>query len=168
MWSPLDADFVISGSGDFTVQIWKISDHEAIMPTEKPPSKKIRTKKKKNQLVKSPMSNESVEEVSKTTQSDSPIIVFEKKSIVKKESKKKTTYFPAYTKSLNNKAAVLSSVKTLLTQLKVENDTEKKEDNGENDVEIKENEMENVPSIFAGKESVSEIIKKESKKSGDI
>lgn len=48
MWSPLNPDLIISGSADFTVRIWKLSEQEVKLPVEnlvKP--KKVRTKKKK-------------------------------------------------------------------------------------------------------------------------
>lgn len=214
MWSPLDPDYLVSGSADFTVQIWKISDQEAIMPTEKT-SRKVKTKKKKNHLDKCLKSNENDEEMTKMKTSESQNSI-EKKSNSKKDSKKRA-YFSVYSKRLNNKSCVLASIKTLLKSMKGENEEmetrkeiEEKEGSEEETIEKKteekieigekmgirekietkeksetkgniktkennektefrdddedvENAETNVPSIFAGKEQVLDIIKEESK-----
>lgn len=163
MWSPLDPDFIITGSADFTVKIWKLSDHEAVMPTI---SKKVRTKKKKHQIEKS-SKTEGEEEALKMKQSDSQNSIHEKKNATKKDLKKKINTFPVYNKTLNNKAAILSSVKTLLKSVKGEDDP-KIEEVKDNDEEKEITEDEYVPSIFAGKESVLKIIEEESKDFGYI
>ena len=165
MWSPLDPDFIITGSADFTVQIWKLSGLEAVMPTGKSLSKKVKTKKKKHQVEKSPKA-EVEEEASKMKQNDSQNSIYEKKNITKKDLKKKMTYFPVYNKALNNRAAILSSIKSLLENIKSESDleTEVKDDDEEKKLKEKdEKEDEFVPSIFAGKKSVLKIIEEESK-----
>ena len=51
MWSPLDSDLIITGSADFFLKIWKISEQSISMPKEtKLAAKKIRTKKKPNEI----------------------------------------------------------------------------------------------------------------------
>ncbi|XP_033216960.1 gem-associated protein 5 [Belonocnema kinseyi] len=159
MWSPLDPDFIITGSADFTVKIWKLSDHEAVMPTI---SKKVRTKKKKHQIEKSSKAEGEEEATAalKVKQSDSQNSIHEKKTATKKDLKKKITTFPVYNKTLNNKTAILSSVRTLLKSIKSENDPEMEEVK-DNDEEKDITEEECVPSIFAGKESVLKIIDSE-------
>lgn len=211
MWSPLDPDYLISGSADFTVQIWKISEQEAIMPTEKPTSRKIKTKKKKNHIDKSSSivkNNENEDEISKMKSSESQnSINAEKKNNNSKKDSKKRAYFPIYSKRLNSKTAILASIRTLLKSIKGENESEdeyKKQEaddneNGENSEDVGDGKNEenkerkekveekletnenndtmesnendktletdetNVPSIFAGKEQILDIIKEESK-----
>lgn len=126
MWSPLDPDFMISGSADFTVQIWKISEQEAIMPTEKPTSRKVKTKKKKNNLEKALTlkSNDNEEDLSKSRANEQQQNVLEKKNNSKKDSKKRE-YFTVYSKRLNTKTAVLESIRTLINSVKGENESEK-------------------------------------------
>lgn len=53
MWSPLDPDFILTGSADFTVRIWRVSEQAVRLPIENPTKpKKVRTKKNKHKVEK--------------------------------------------------------------------------------------------------------------------
>lgn len=65
MWSPLDPDFIITGSADFTIRIWKVAYN---LPQKKL-SKKIlsKTKEKENKTNKNISIENNLLEVTKAT-----------------------------------------------------------------------------------------------------
>lgn len=75
MWSPLDPDLIITGSTDFTLRIWRLSDQK---PREITNVKKARQKKSKKK--KATNSNKHAEEIEKDIEKDVEEIVTPSKS----------------------------------------------------------------------------------------
>ncbi|XP_046831428.1 gem-associated protein 5 isoform X2 [Vespa crabro] len=165
MWSPLDPDLIITGSSDFTLRLWRISTQPVLHPEKKSNSKKSKSKKNKQKInednnkitndVNVEDNNTSeivIETINKT--SESATIKAEISMAIAKEIQKKipekSPYFPTYSKIMNNKLAILKSIKYLIKD-------EEKFLNSEHQLK----EHAEVPSLFTEDTKLSEIINNE-------
>ena len=148
MWSPLSQDLIISGSGDFTLRIWNITNQEKL--SNPPMNLKIkgkRTKKKKNKKLldtSSEKENETGIKVLTNDEVESPedsrknkvneenhseetedTSKIDKKLIKKKI--KKISRFPGHANIVKNNKRWCTSVKNLL-QI-IQNETQNKQIN---------------------------------------
>ncbi|KAL2748138.1 gem-associated protein 5 isoform X1 [Vespula maculifrons] len=165
MWSPLDPDLVITGSADFTLRLWRISSQSVLLPEKKSSSKKSKSKKNKQKInednnttindvnVDNKNTSETViEAINKT--SESATIKTEISMAIAKEIQKKTpeksSYFPTYSKIMNNKFAILKSIKYLIKE---------EESFLNSEQQLKENA--GLPSLFTEDTNLSDIINNE-------
>lgn len=146
MWSPFSQDLMITGSTDFTVRIWTVSDQKVIAAAAatKTPTRGKRTKKKKAQEGETVPSNASngVTTESKIANGEPKDAVEDKKVITstieflleiddttrsaskvtaRKRKPKKTTHFPGYAELTRDNKLWCSSVRKLLNTARDEN-----------------------------------------------
>lgn len=134
MWSPLDPDYIITGSSDFTIRVWKVSDQKVFIPTEKPQTKRVRTKKSnKNKKASKSLMSESLDETSSVisvnptetslsecmeacTLDERPESSVIQKS--KKDRPKKIAYLSAYSRRMGEKSWRVKSLRDLIKNTK--------------------------------------------------
>ncbi|XP_043490699.1 gem-associated protein 5 [Polistes fuscatus] len=159
MWSPIDPDVILTGSADLTLRLWRISSQSAIMPERKSILKKntsVKSKQKLNEDSNTGSNNPRVENIntSEITTEKKPLELLKIKTEVstaitkevQKKMKEKKTYFPIHSKIMNNKLAILKSIKSLI----------KDEDNFfSSEYQLKEETT--VPSLFSEDADLSEI-----------
>lgn len=180
MWSPFSQDLIITGSADFTLRIWNISNQKILIPLQsKSASKGKRTKKKK--INETDTESKQINDESKIVVNDTQIVEVKLNSedidnsynnidkLAKKKKPKKVTHFPVYAEISNNSKIWCSSVQNLLIALESENQHDEFDAYDFKEIEDEKNESEklneDIPFLMGSKKNLEDSLLYESKKS---
>ncbi|KAI4503668.1 hypothetical protein M0802_001071 [Mischocyttarus mexicanus] len=161
MWSPIDPDVILTGSADLTLRLWRISSQSVVMPDKKSNSKKHTSIKSKQKVKEnntepnginaenidtSQIVTEAISKSLKSLQIKTEVSTAVTKEVQKK-IREKNSYFQIHSKIMNNKLAILKSIKSLI----------KDEDNFLSlEYQLKNDSI--LPTLFSEDTNLSEII----------
>lgn len=169
MWSPMDPDYAISGSIDFSLRVWKISDQKQKLPAKPYKTKAKKSKSKHPKASSSSVSNkeEKVEDVCVVASCQDAAIDSSDKSLVgesvlnKKPKAVRDEYFELYRKSSQSKESFLSSVRNIMKRNNPQNSDKKSDQVDDEDEVVDDSDEEETASIFYDRSATTDIVDQE-------